>query len=144
MPTRNELIVVARTWLDVPAIASGAERHGVNCLGLFIGILREVGGFEGMVEESTKHLGFRVPTSPGDLMRKLSGTKHLKSLPRPFKMEVGNLLLIFTRDGPQHLALITEPGVILHASQAKKKVVQHRIPEGWRVAAEFKLVGLSN
>lgn len=144
MPTRTKLIKVAKTWIDVPAIASGAQRKGVNCLGLFVGIVREVGGFEDMVKEAEKHVGFRVPITPGDLMRQLSSSKHLKLAPRPFDIRPGNLLLLFTRDGPQHLALVTEPGIILHAAQVKKKVVEHRIPEGWRVAAEFEIVGLDD
>ncbi len=143
MPTRKELIKQAKTWIDVPVRPSGAQRVGVNCLGLFVGILRELGGFETVVEEADKHIGFKVPTTPGDFLRKLSTSKHLR-LVRPTVLQPGNFVLLFTRDGPQHIAFVTEPGVILHASARKKKVVEHRIPEGWRVAAEFEIVGLDD
>ena len=141
MPTRTALISQARTWIDVPAIASGSQRCGVNCLGLFVGILRELGGFEVMVKEAEKHIGYKNPVTPNDLLRRLSSSKHLQII-RPPKLQPGNLMLFFNREGPQHLALVTEPEIILHAAQNKKKVIEHRIPAGWRVASEFKLVGI--
>ena len=143
MPTRAELIAQARTWLGVPAIVGGSQRCGVNCLGIIVGILRELGSFEAMVEEMDKHVGFKKPTTPGDLLRKLLVSKHWKNI-KPVKLQPGNLVLFFTLEGPQHLALITEPGVILHAAQNKKKVVEHLIPDGWRIAAEFELVGIED
>jgi cell wall-associated NlpC family hydrolase len=144
MPTRTDLIKVARTWIDTPTRPSGSERCGVNCFGLFIGILRELGGFEDAIKEAQQHLGFKVPEKRSSLLHQLSNSKYLKMTPRPFKLDPGNILLLFTRGGPQHIALVTEPGIILHAAQSKKKVIEHRIPDGWRVAAEFELVGLSD
>lgn len=143
MPTRKALIVQARTWIDVPAQASGAQRVGCNCLGLHVGILREVGGFEGLVKEAESHVGMKHPVTPDDLMKKLVASHHLKNI-RPIVFTPGNLILFFTLDGPQHLALVTEPGVILHAAQVKKKVVEHLIPSNWRAAAEFQLVGIED
>ncbi len=143
MPTRTALISQARTWIDVPAIASGSQRGGVSCLGLPIGILRELGGFEMMVQEGEKHVGFKSPKAPGELLRNLTNSKYLRLI-RPSQITPGNWLLLFTSDGPQHLALVTEPGIILHAAQAKKKVVEHLIPDGWRVASEFEIVGIKD
>ncbi len=143
MPTRNKLITQARTWLNVPAIASGAQRVGCNCLGLHVGYLRELGGFEKLVEEAEKHVGMRGPVTPDDLMKKLVASVHVRNI-RPIELNVGNLVLFFTRDGPQHLTLVTEPGIVLHAAQIKKKVVEHLIPDGWRPAAEFEFVGIED
>ncbi len=143
MSTRVDLIKNAKTWIDVPVRPSGSQRVGVNCIGLFIGVLREVEGFEKLVEESERHVGFKVPISPGDFLRELKVSKDLK-LVRPTRLQPGNFILLFTRDGPQHLAFITEPGVILHASATKKKVVEHLLPPKWKVAAEFELVGLED
>ena len=143
MTTRAKLITVARTWIDVPAIASGAQRAGCNCLGLHVGYLRELGGFEELVEEAEKHVGMREPVTPNDLMKKLVASIHVRNI-RPIELGVGNLVLFFTRDGPQHLTLITELGVVLHAAQAKKKVVEHLIPKEWRPAAEFEFVGIED
>jgi len=143
MPTRTELISQAITWTDVPAIAVGSQRVGCNCLGFHVGYLRELGGFEEMVREAEKHVGFKKPVTPSDLLKRLVESKHLHNI-RPYKFSPGNLILFFTRDGPQHLTLITEPGIIIHASQKEKKVVQHLIPEGWRAAAEFEIVGLDD
>ncbi len=141
MPTRNELIAIAKTWVDVPAIASGTQRSGVNCLGLFVGIAREVGGLEDAVAEAERSASLRRPATPSDLMRRLVGSKYLNLVSPPI-LSPGNLVLFFTREGPQHLALVTEPGVIIHAAQGKGKVVEHLVPGGWRVAREFEIVGL--
>ena len=143
MPTRSDLIKVARTWLGVPAIVGGSQRCGVNCLGIMVGILRELGGFDDMVLEMDKHVGFKKPTSPGDLLKKLISSAYWINI-RPIQLVPGNLILFFTRDGPQHLALVTEPGIILHASQLKKKVIEHGIPDGWRVAGEFEVNGIED
>ncbi len=143
MPSRENLIAAARTWIDVPAIASGAQRAGCNCLGLHVGYLRELGGFEKLVAEAEQHVGMKGPVTPNDLMRKLIESAHVRNI-RPIKLGVGNLVLFFTRVGPQHLTLITEPGTALHAAQAKGKVVQHLVPQGWRPAAEFEFVGIDD
>ncbi len=143
MPTRSELIKTAKTWLDVPVRPSGSQRVGVNCLGLFVGVLREVGGLEEMVEEAEKHVGFKAPITPGDFLREMKASSYLKPV-RPTRLRPGNFILLFTRDGPQHLAFVTEIGVILHASSRKKKVVEHLLPDDWRVAAEFEIVGLND
>ena len=129
--------------MDAPVRPSGSQRVGVNCLGLFVGIIRELGGFEEMVTEAESHVGFSTPTSTGDFLRKMKASKHLK-LVRPTKLRPGNFVLLFTRDGPQHLAIVTEPGVILHASSRKKKVVEHILPSAWQIAAEFEVVGLED
>lgn len=143
MTTRASLIAQAKTWLDTPVRPSGSQRVGVNCLGLFVGILREAGEFETIVEEAEKHVGFKAPIAPGDFLRELKVSRHLKLI-YPSQFHPGNFVLLFTRDGPQHLAFITEPGVILHASAQKKKVVEHLLPIGWKVAAEFEIIGLED
>ena len=134
---------MARTWLDVPAIASGSQRAGCNCLGLHVGYLRELGDFDGMVEEAEKHVGMKGPVTPNDLMKRLVASTFVRNI-RPIKLEPGNLVLFFTRDGPQHLTLVTEPDIVLHAAQAKGKVVEHYIPKAWRPAAEFEFVGIED
>ncbi len=96
-----------------------------------------------MVKEAEAHVGMKHPITPDDLMKKLVASACLKNI-IPIALTPGNLVLFFTRDGPQHLALVTEPGVILHAAQVKKKVVEHLIPSNWRAAAEFQLVGIED
>ncbi len=144
MPTRRDLIDKARTWIDVPTRPSGSQRHGVNCLGLFVGVIRELGGFEEAVEEAEKYVGFKGPTTPQGLLRALRSSNYLKIIPRPFPLVPGNMLLVFTHDGPQHLVILTEPRVVLHAAQKKGKVVEHLLSDGWMVSSEFELIGLDD
>ena len=143
MPTKADFVAKAQTWLGVPAIASGAQRHGVSCLGLPIAVLRELGGFSALVTEAEKHVGLKHPEKSGDLLRKLSNSNHLRNV-IPVEFTVGNIVLFFTQDGPQHIAIVSETGIILHAMQSKKKVIDQRFPPGWRVAAEFEIVGLTD
>ncbi len=143
MTTRADLIKQAKTWVNSPVRPSGSQRVGVNCLGLFVGVLREAGGFADVVVEAEKHVGFKAPITPGDFLREMKASRHLRLI-QPAELRPGNFVLLFTRDGPQHLAFVTEPGVILHASARKKKVVEHLLPAGWKVAAELEIVGLED
>ncbi len=138
-----ELVKVAKTWVGVPVKPVGSYRHGVNCLGLLVGIVRELGGFEDMISDLEKNIGFKAPINSHDLLHKMSSNKHLRSI-RPIIKRPGNILLFFTLAGPQHIGIVTEPGIVLHSSQTKKKVIEHRIPSGWRVALECEFLGIDD
>lgn len=141
MTTRKALIREAREWISVPAIESGTHKNGVNCSGLFIGIARNVEGLQKIAAEAEPYSGFKNPMEPGGLLRMLSSTNRLRAVTPPI-LRPGNFVLFYAGKEPQHLTIVTEPGVILHASQIKKKVVEHGIPGDWRVAREFEIVGI--
>ncbi len=141
MLTKQALIQEAVKWIGRPYSAAGTQECGANCLGVFGGILRNLGGLENLVAEIEKHAKYARPVRSGDLFRCLIASKYLETI-RPRKMEPGNFLLIRFSGEPQHMAIITEPGIVLHASGLHKRVIRHGLPRDWKVVCEFKIVGL--
>lgn len=130
---------MARAWVGRPYRPAGARECGVNCLGLFVAILREAGGFEDLAAAAEPHAGFARPPKSGALLRGLKD--HLAGVPVE-NAGPGDLLLFRIGGEPQHLAILTEPGVILHADGVKGRVVEHRLPPGWRPVAAFRIPGV--
>ncbi len=141
MPTREALIKEALSWVGRPYKPSGAQENGANCLGCMVGILRNLGGLEDLVAEATPHVNYRRPVKSGELMRLLIASKHLVLI-RPAKLEVGNLLLLRIQGEPQHLALLVEPRIVIHADAQRGRVIHHGLPDDWVIAAEFRIKGI--
>ena len=139
MPARADLIAAARAWLGKPYRPGGAQACGVNCFGLFIAILRDLGGFEDLVRVGSPYVGLSQPPDPLAFLAGLGG-----SLQRvqPDAVEPGDFI-VYRFDGQaQHLALVTAAGMVLHADSKAGRVVEHRIPPRWQPAAGFRIVGL--
>ncbi len=141
MLTKQALVQEAVKWIGRPYSASGTQECGANCLGVFGGILRNLGGLEGLVAEIEKHAKYARPIHSGQLFRLLTTSKYLETI-RPKRLETGNFLLIRFAGEPQHMAIITEPGIVLHASGPHKRVIQHGLPRDWKIVCEFKIIGL--
>ena len=134
-PTRSEFIAEARRRIGNPVNASGAQDCGSNCLGFFVGLARALGGLERLVAAAEPHVGFAKPPSRLALLRGLR--EHMDQI--PIAQATTADLILYNVDGqPRHLALVTEPGIILHAD-ARLGVVEHRIPSDWRPAAAFRI-----
>ncbi len=142
MTTRKEFIQEALKWIGRPYKPSGSQECGANCLGVFIGIARNVGGLEGLVAQAEKYADYAKQTKPREFLKRLVTSDYLEHI-HPKKHDVGNLLLICIQGEPQHLVLLTEPGIILHASVGKKKVIQHGLPTEWKIAGEFRIKALT-
>ena len=123
----RELIVAeARTWLDVPFLHQGRTRRGIDCVGLPDVVSANVEG--GPLTER------RAPVNYG-------------RLPRPDKMLVllddyliripmaealpGDMVYMINQITPQHLAMVTDIGII-HAYAQAGKVVEHGMDIFWR------------
>lgn len=141
MTTTKDILQEALKWEGRPYKASGAQECGANCLGVFGGILRNVGGLEDLVAEIEKHAKYAKPIRSGEFLRLLVASEFLETI-RPPKFVVGNFLLLHVGKEPQHMAIITEPGIVLHASSAHGRVIRHGLPKSWRIACEFRIVGL--
>ena len=140
MPARSEFIAEARRWIGRPVAPVGAQAQGVNCLGLFVAIARDVGGLERLVAVAEPWCGHAKPPSAGALLRGMKA--HLWLLDRK-AARPGDILIFRVGGEPQHLALITEPGIVLHADAGKGRVVEHRIKPGWRIAGAFRIPELT-
>ncbi len=141
MTTTKAVIEEALIWIGSPYKSSGAQECGANCLGVFGGILRNIGSLEGLVAEIEHHAKYAKPIRSGEFLRLLIASDYLETI-RPLEYKVGDFLLMRVRDEPQHMALITEPGIVLHASSLHGRVIRHGLPKNWRPSCEFRIVGL--
>lgn len=119
MITPDQLVNEARGWLNTPFHHQGrAKGRGVDCIGLPIGCLKELGV---------------VTYNPDGYAREPDGTmeKYLSANLEEIPMQAGALLLFKIRTNPQHIAIATDYGMIHSFSGGAKKVIEHRIDEWW-------------
>lgn len=116
--TPEELISKAREWLDTPFHHQGRVKGvGVDCIGVLVGVMREFG------IQLPDH--YHYPREPyGILEKKLD--LHLERTDR----QIGAVALFRIRNAPQHVAIITDKGMI-HSYSPIKKTVETVIDEKW-------------
>lgn len=123
--TPDMIVSKAREYLGVPWVHQGRDKtKGVDCSGFVINIYEELTGEE-------------LSWLPKDYARVVDGPMmrawcdfcldrvHDRQ-PQP-----GDILLLRIRREPQHLAVVTDYGII-HAHQGVGKVVETRLDERWR------------
>ena len=136
----EQIAAQARTWLDTAYHHQGRLKKstkgngGVDCLGLVIGVIDELGMQDGSGNPLVRADEFNYSMYPerGRLVRSIS--KHLLEVPIE-KMRVGDLLLFRTFKDPQHVGLLTDypsggPGLI-HCNSSAGKVVEQPLSMTW-------------
>jgi NlpC/P60 family putative phage cell wall peptidase len=137
MPDRQDVIAEARSWIGTPWVASGAAKGvGANCLGFLAGVARNV-GLDTLADAFVPYGGFALPPQPAALLRGMR--RHLARTPWP-QARPADLLLFDLGDGLRHVALLTAPRTIIHATQSKGRVVEHRLI--WSVHSAYRIPGL--
>ena len=121
--TPDEVIRVARTWVGVPFQHQGRARTGIDCVGLPIVVLQELGAIEGNFEITDYS---RRPNN-GNLEQRLIA--HCTRLPEPVP---GCLIAIQWDRTLAHVALHTDKGTLIHALERYGKVVEHGFRGLWR------------
>lgn len=138
MPSRAELVACARTFLGVRFAHQGRHAgEGLDCLGLLIATAEKAGcRLEGLRPSALDQRDYGARPDTHFLQWKLQ--VHLRrmelSLLRP-----GDVLLLNIEGRPQHLALVSDYPVVgeygmIHAYAMARRVVEHRLDEGWRRA----------
>lgn len=135
MPIREDIVAAARGWIGTPFHHQGRLKGvGVDCVGVVIGVARELG-----ISDFDTTGYARRPDS-----------RELEKLARALMIEVparkalpGDVLLLEIDGQPQHLAFVTDIGM-LHAYAPLRRVVEHVRDDGWdaRIIAAFKLPGV--
>lgn len=131
--TRAELAQSARSWLGTPFVHQAARRGvGTDCIGLVGGVARDAGLPDGARWDADErfHAYARTP----DPRTLLEGVATYLDRIAVADAEAGDILLMrFTRE-PQHFALLlsTDPAYIVHASNRRGRVVEHRLDDKWR------------
>ncbi len=125
------IIAEARSWLGTPwRHQASVKGVGCDCAGLVRGVGNRLGlmdcreGTPGTAEFA----GYGRAPEPKRMIRALDRFMDRRGgVPQS-----GDVLLMrFDRD-PQHLAILTDEGTIVHALSSAGRVVEHRLSPGWR------------
>jgi len=131
---KEDIIEEARTWLGTPYRHQGRVKGvGCDCGGIVIGVAKELG------IEIKDYEGYgKMPH--GGTMKKLLDSQ-FQSVPIE-EVQIGDILLMKIVRDPQHLALVTDYGMLhcytqLGRGKQKKatnagRVVEHRLDEFWK------------
>ena len=138
--TPDQIVDQARTWLGTKYHHQGRLKKsqrgpgGVDCLGLVIGVIDELGMQDGTGKALVHADEFNYSMYPerGRLVGSIS--KHLRQVPVE-RMRVGDLLLFRTFKDPQHVALLSQypgngPGII-HCNSSAGQVVEQPLSMTW-------------
>lgn len=135
MTIREAIVVAARSYLGVRYHHQGRNRAGIDCAGLIVAVARDVG------LSAADMTGYaRIPDGKALRAHLDSQAKHVPISSR----QPGDILLMqFERGLPQHLAIVTDHGMI-HAYAGARKVVEHRIDDMWaaRILAVYQYPGV--
>ncbi len=136
---REAFVAAARGWLGTPFHHQAAVKQvGCDCIGLVRGAAAEIGLSEGTAGEA-RYQGYSRAPEPRMLLRGLN--ESLVRLKGGLAAALpGDVLLFRFDDEPQHLAIMTDAGMI-HALARKRRVVEHDIDATWRTrfVAAFRL-----
>lgn len=123
MITRANIIQEARTWIGTPFKHQGRVKGiGVDCVGLIIGIAKAFN----LSDFDITHYS-RLPD--GFLMQSLLDL-HLQPINKA-SIQAGDILLMRFEHEPQHLAIVSDIGII-HAYAQVRRCVEHRLDDLWR------------
>ena len=145
----GEVIVeAARTWLGTP-FQWGAEAKdlGCDCVGLVLGVGRELG----LTDYRPRNYGRQWDNQ--DLyaaLNRIFDRIYLCPAPgaqvmAPPALSAGDVLLFTVRRRPQHLAIATGPGMMIHADELTGHVVENSLTEHWwrRLWAIYRFRGVA-
>lgn len=138
MPTVQELLVVARSWMGTPFVHQSRRRGiGIDCIGLVIEVCREVGLVAAAgLPDDWDHVAYgRFPDSYTPTLSLLT---YLTPVPRQ-AMQPGDIALFRTTTGqPAHMGFLgdaADPVSLLHAFNARTqrlaRVQEHRLSRHW-------------
>lgn len=133
MIERASITAAARRYLGVRYVHQGRATVGLDCAGLVVRVARDLG----IPAQDMAGYG-RLPV--GDALRQ---TLDAQAVPVAHYRE-GDILLIRFQLEPQHLAIVTDSGMI-HSYAAARKVVEHRIDSHWasRIVAAYSFPGVA-
>ena len=117
---RAAIIECARSYLGVPWLHQGRTRRGLDCAGLIIRVAQD------LLLSDYDVSGYGLEPQ-GNSMRRLL-EQHTRPVGQP---TLGDILLLRFSRLPQHLAILTDYGII-HTHRAVGFVVEHAYSRAWR------------
>lgn len=134
MTTRQEVIEESRTWLGTRWVHQGRSRAGVDCIGIVIKVAHALNIF------TFDTFDYSRQPDP-NRMRELLG-EHMDPIAIA-DARIGDVLLMRFEREPQHVAIVTDKGII-HAYAQARRVVEHRLDSVWksRIVGAYQFKGL--
>lgn len=126
MITPEQIIQQARTYLGTPFVHQGRVPNvGLDCVGVVRAPLEELTGF------APDYLNYQRTPDPVMMRRLLGEHLHCVSpMPMYHDLQPADILWFVVEKDPQHLALFTERGTIIHAvAIPPQKVIEQRLTE---------------
>lgn len=127
MTRPEEIAAVALSWVGTPFVHQGRLKGvGVDCIGLVIGVARELGLTD------YDFTGYGMQPDPRVLMREVHAQLQAVALG---DVGLGDVLLFRFEVEPQHFAIVTnigEPWQIVHAHRKVGRCVEHGLDGAWR------------
>lgn len=132
----SDVVAAARACIGTPFRHQGRlPGVGLDCAGLGI-VAAKAAGIE--IKDFTGYP--RLPFD-GMLKKMFDEQQFLKQIPSS-ELRAGDVLLMRISTAPQHVAIASENGYMIHAYQGVGKVVEQRIDDDWRnkIIAVYRFV----
>lgn len=143
MTTRQDIVTEARSWIGTRWMHQQSLKGAAcDCIGLVRGVAMNVGLLPADFAtrpEATQFSGYgRRPD--GRLIRALN-----LFMDRSQTLDIGNVLLMRFDQNPQHVAIVSDIGII-HAHASARRVVEHRLDDLWaqRIVAIYSFRGVQS
>lgn len=121
MITRQKIIAAARSYRGCRYHHQGRTRAGIDCAGLLVCVARDVG-----IAVDGDQSGYSRTPDGASLKQALD------SFGTPVDaFQPGDFLLMRFDAQPQHIAIVTDVGII-HSYLSARRVVEHGLSDDWR------------
>lgn len=132
MISPEDVVREARTWVGTPFHHQGRRKAvGVDCAGVCIGVANELGlseyDIDGYSEDPRNGLLDRILETEMDRID-IADAK------------AGDWFLMAFGREPQHLAMLTDIGTIIHAYKTAERCIEHSLDSTWkrRIRAAYR------
>jgi len=125
-------------WLDTPYRHMGQTRDGTDCIGLVLGLYKELGLLPEDLspDEYAKQWYLTESYTHHPAFEKLKETVDLKKIDEPSELRAGDILVFsFGKGIESHVGVLTKRGTIMHsvAGDQANKVIESRFEDNrWR------------
>jgi cell wall-associated NlpC family hydrolase len=132
MTTRQQIVDEARAHLGCRWIHQGRSRAGVDCVGLVIRVAHALGLSTFDTADYSRQ--------PDPVRMRALLAEHMVPISRP---RIGDVLLMRFEHEPQHVAIVSDIGII-HAYAQARRVVEHRLDDIWqsRIVGAYQFKGI--
>jgi len=121
--TAADVVREARSWVGVPFRHQGRDRRGIDCWGVPVVVLRELGALPAGFDE----VGYPRQPQLGEIQDHL--TRFCTVLPKPVP---GCLIALRMLVTTAHVAIHTDTDTLIHAMEKHAAVIEHGFRGMWR------------